>query len=149
MIRLFLSLVLALALGACSTAAQQTAQGDLAKLQQIVVNGCMVVQPTLQAVAAVDPAVMAAATANGLACAAASSITPTSVQTIISTGIPAIEQAVNASTLIPANQKPLVSAALGIFQLTLTNALTVFGQAPATTPTAPASAPAAASAPGA
>lgn len=132
--------MLGLTLAGCSTVQQATAQGDLAKLQQIVVNGCMVVQPTLEAVAAVDPAVMAASMANGLACTAASSITPTSVQTILSTGIPAIEQAVNASTMIPANQKPLIMAALGIFQLTLQNALTVFGHAapvpvPASAPT--------------
>ena len=136
-------------LAACSTTQQQTAQGDLAKLQQMVVNGCMVVQPTLMAVAAIDPVVLAASTANGLACAAASSITVTSVQTILSTGIPAIETAVNASMQIPAQQKPIVMAALGIFQLTLTNALQVFGApaatAPAPAPVTPASAPVGAS----
>lgn len=136
-------------LAACSTAQQQAATGNLAKLQQIVVNGCMVVQPTLQAVAAVDPVVMAAATANGLACTAASSITPTSVQTIITTGLPAIEAAVTASTLIPSNDKPIIAAALGIFEMTLQNALMVFGQpiaapAPASS-TTPASAPVGAS----
>lgn len=134
------------ALSGCSTAQQSNAQADLAKLQTAVVNGCMVVQPTLVAVAAIDPVVSTAATANGLFCATAGAITVTSVQTLLSTGIPAIEQAVTASTLIPANQKPIVIAALGVFQLTVTNALSVYGQtvvAPAAT--SPASAPVAAS----
>ncbi|WCM21340.1 hypothetical protein NDK50_07805 [Paraburkholderia bryophila] len=137
-------LVASIALGACSTAQQTSASADLAKLQAIVTNGCLVVQPTLMAVAAVDPVVSTAATANGLFCATAGAITVTSVQTLVSTGIPAIEQAVAASTLIPANQKPLVMAALGVFQLTVVNALAVYGQASAATP---ASAPAAASTP--
>ena len=115
------------ALAGCSTAQQSNAQADLAKLQTTVVNGCMVVQPTLVAVAAIDPVVSTAATANGLFCATAGAVTVTSVQTLISTGIPAIEQAVTASTLIPANQKPLIIAALGVFQLTAANALAVYG----------------------
>jgi hypothetical protein len=141
-VKALLTLILAvgaLALGACSTVQQASASADLAKLQTAVTNGCMVVQPTLMAVAAVDPVVSTAATANGLFCATAGAVTVTSVQTLVSTGIPAIEQAVTASTLIPANQKPLVMAALGVFQLTVTNALAVYGQASA--------APAAASAP--
>ncbi|CAM2142743.1 Lipoprotein [Pararobbsia alpina] len=142
---LALSAALAIGLAACSTTQQQTASQALAKLQTDIVNGCMVVQPTLIAVAAIDPTVQVAATANGLVCTAAASITPTSVQTLLSTGIPAIEQAVTQSTLIPANQKPLVTAALGVFQLTATNALAIYGQAAAST--AAASGPAAASAP--
>lgn len=130
------------ALGGCSTAQQQTAAADLAKLQTVVNNGCMVVQPALVATAAIDPAISAVATANGLFCTAAGAITVTSAQSLVSTGIPAIEQAVTASTLIPANQKPLVMAALGVFQLTVTNALDVYGQA---TVAATASAPVAAS----
>jgi hypothetical protein len=133
-----------LALGACSTAQQATASADLAKLQTVVVNGCMVVEPTLTAVAVVDPVVGTAATANGLFCATAGAITVTSVQTLVSSGIPAIEKAVTASTLIPAEQKPLVMAALGLFQMTVSNALAVYGNASAATP---ASAVPAASAP--
>jgi hypothetical protein len=133
-----------LALGACSTAQQTTASADLAKLQTVVVNGCMVVEPTLTAVAVVDPVVATAATANGLFCATAGAITVTSVQTLVSSGIPAIEKAVTASTLIPAEQKPLVMAALGLFQMTVSNALAVYGNASAATP---ASAVPAASAP--
>lgn len=144
MLLLAAGIALSVFLGACSTAQQATASQDLAKLQTTIVNGCMVVQPALVAVAAIDPAVQVAATANGLVCTAASSITVTSAQSLVSTGIPAIEQAVQASTLIPANQKPLVLAAIGVFQLTVTNALAVYGQAAVT---APASAPAAASAP--
>lgn len=141
----FAAAVVALALGACSTAQQADASAKLAQLQTIVNNGCMVVQPALVATAAIDPAVSAAATANGLFCTAAGAITVTSAQSLVSTGIPAIEQAVNASTLIPANQKPVIIAALGVFQLTVTNALAVYGQAAATA--VPVSAPAAASAP--
>lgn len=144
----FAACVVALALGACSTAQQATASADLAKLQAVVVNGCMVVQPTLTAVAVVDPTVAAAATANGLFCATAGAITVTSVQSLVSTGIPAIEQAVTASTLIPASQKPLVTAALGLFQMTVSNALAAYSNASAATAAVvPASAPAAASAP--
>jgi hypothetical protein len=127
------------ALAACSTAQQQTAQGDLAKLQTTVVNGCMVVQPVLVSIAALDPTVGAASVANGLFCAAASSITVTSVQSAISTGIPAISTAVDASTLIPADKKPIVAGALGVFQLLLTNALAVYG-APVSTASAPVAA---------
>jgi hypothetical protein len=128
----------------CSTAQQATASADLAKLQTVVVNGCMVVEPTLTAVAVVDPVVATAATANGLFCATAGAITVTSIQTLVSSGIPAIEKAVTASTLIPAEQKPLVMAALGLFQMTVSNALAVYGNASAATP---ASAAPAASAP--
>jgi hypothetical protein len=129
-----------IAIAACSTAQQASASADLAKLQTTVTNGCMVVQPTLMAVAAVDPVVSTAATANGLFCATAGAITVTSIQTLVSTGIPAIEQAVTQSTLVPANQKPLVMAALGVFQLTVTNALAVYGQASAATAASGASA---------
>lgn len=128
----------------CSTAQQATASADLAKLQAVVVNGCMVAQPTLMAVAAVDPVVASAATANGLFCATAGAITVTSIQTLVSSGIPAIEKAVTDSTLVPANQKPLVVAALGLFQMTVANALAVYGNAVAS---ASASAVPAASAP--
>jgi hypothetical protein len=125
------------ALFGCSTAQQQSAAGNLAKLQTTVVNGCMVVQPTLQSVAVLDPAVAAAATANGLFCSAAGSITVNSVQTLMATGIPALEKAINESSQIPANQKPLFIAAIGIFELTLQNAMTVYGPTDAAT-TAPA-----------
>ncbi|MBB5509548.1 hypothetical protein [Paraburkholderia atlantica] len=113
----------------CSTTQQADATADLAKLQAIVTNGCMVVQPTLTAVAALDPVVATAATANGLFCATAGAITVTSVQSLLSTGIPAIEKAITESALVPAEQKPIIMAAIGVFQLTVTNALTVYGQA--------------------
>jgi hypothetical protein len=121
--------VVALALGACSTAQQADASAKLAQLQTLVSNGCMVVQPTLAEVALLDPSIAAAAAANGVFCSTAGAITATSVQSLISTGIPAIEKAVGASTLIPADQKLAVMAALGVLQLTATNALAVFGNA--------------------
>lgn len=138
---LLLSAGLALsALFGCSTAQQQTAAGNLAKLQTTVVNGCAVVQPTLQSIAVLDPTVAAAATANGLFCSTAGAITVTSVETLLATGVPAMEKAINASTQIPANQKPLFIAAIGIFSLTLQNAITVYGQpTPAATATPSAS----------
>lgn len=116
------------ALSACSTMQQQNAAGNLAKLQATVVNGCAVVQPTLQSIAVIDPAVAAAATANGLFCSTAGAVTVSSVQTLLATGVPAMEKAINESTQIPANQKPLFIAAIGIFSLTLQNAMTVYGQ---------------------
>lgn len=137
----FFMVGLFLALAACSTAEQATVQGGIAKLQTTMVNACMVVQPALASAALLDPALAAVSTANGLACATAASVTPTSVQTIISTGIPAIEDAINKSTLIAADQKPILVGLLGIFQMTLTNALAVYGQqivapVPASTPVA-------------
>ncbi|PYE21322.1 hypothetical protein C7410_115165 [Paraburkholderia silvatlantica] len=117
------------ALAGCSTAQQANITNNAAKLQQIVQNGCMVVQPTLTAVAALDPAVAAAATANGVFCSTTGAITVTSVQTLLSTGVPALEKAIEASPQIPADQKPIFIAAMGIFQLTLQNAMTVYGQA--------------------
>lgn len=129
----------------CSTAQQTTAAADMAKLQTVVQNGCAVVQPTLESVAALDPAVAAAATANGLFCSTTGAITVTSIQTLLATGVPALEKAINASTQIPANEKPIFIAAIGIFELTLQNAMTVYGQA-APVATAPAAAPAPAAA---
>lgn len=119
----------------CSTAQQQNAAGNLAKLQTTVVNGCQVVQPTLQSIAVLDPTVAAAATANGLFCSAAGSITVSSIQTLLATGVPTLEKAINESSQIPANEKPIFIAAIGIFQLTLQNAIMVYGQ-PATAPAA-------------
>lgn len=136
-------LLLSACFGACSTAQQQTAAGDLTKLQTAVANGCMVVQPTLQSIAELDPTVGAAATANGLFCSTVGAVTVASVQTLLATGVPALEQAINASPQIPANQKPIFIAAIGIFELTLQNAMTVYGQA---TPVS-ASTPVAASSP--
>lgn len=123
----------ALLLGACTTAQLQNAQGNLATLQKTVVDGCAVVQPVLASVAALDPAVAAASVANGLFCSAASTVSVTSVQSAISTGIPAISTALNASSVVPAAQKPLIAGALGVFQLLLTNALSVYGPVAATT----------------
>lgn len=124
------------ALFGCSTAQQQNAAGNLAKLQTTVVNGCQVVQPTLQSIAVLDPTVAAAATANGLFCSAAGSITVSSIQTLLATGVPALEKAINESSQIPANEKPIFIAAIGIFQLTLQNAIMVYGQPAATAPAA-------------
>ncbi|WP_186153466.1 hypothetical protein [Burkholderia gladioli] len=132
-------------LAGCSTAAQPSAAGTLVTLQTAVKNGCTVVQPTLMAVAAIDPVVSTAATANGLFCTAATSITVTSAQALIRTSIPALESAVLASKLIPDSQKPIAIAALGVLQLSVTQALAVYGQAAATS-TAPVAASDAASA---
>jgi hypothetical protein len=140
----FAAALAALALGACSTAQQSNASTKLAQLQTVVGNGCLVVQPALVAVAALDPAVSVAATANGLFCATAGAITVTSVQSLISTGIPAIEKAITDSALVPAEQKPIIIAAISVFQLTAVNALAVYSNAAAATPAA-ASAPVGAS----
>ena len=127
--------VFSMALFGCTTAQEQSAVSALAKLQTQVQNGCMVVQPTLMAVAALDPVVATAATANGLFCATAGAITVTSVQSLIGTGIPAIQKAINASTFIPANEKPIYAAVVGIFQVTVTNAFAAYGTS--VLPTAP------------
>jgi hypothetical protein len=138
-------LVASMLFAGCSTTQQADASAKLAQLQQVVANGCMIVQPSLIAAAAIDPAISAAATANGLFCATAGAINVASIQTLVSTGIPAIEKAVTDSALIPAEQKPLIVAALGVFQLTVANALMVYQNAAAAS--APASAPVVASEP--
>jgi hypothetical protein len=120
--------VFSMSLFGCTTAEQASAVDALAKLQTAVANGCMVIQPTLTAAAALDPVLATSATANGLFCTAASGVSVASVQSLIGTGIPQIEQAVMASTLVPDDKKPLIVAALGIFQLTVTNAFAVYGQ---------------------
>lgn len=127
--KLALIIVIFSILAGCSTAQQTSASAAMARLQMDVKNGCMVVQPTLQAVAAIDPTVQAAAVANGLFCATAGAVDVASVQTMVTTGIPAIEKAVTDSSVVPSQQKPLVIAALGVFQLTLTNAFAIYGQA--------------------
>lgn len=112
----------------CTTAEQASTADAATKLKAQVVNACMVVDPTLQAVAAMDPAVKSAADTTSLVCSASATVDPASVQSLVNTAIPAIEQAVTASALVPADKKPLVVAALGVFQLTLSNAFSVYGQ---------------------
>jgi hypothetical protein len=152
--------LVAFALGGCAapnvstsvtaTTPAATAAAILANLKTVVVNGCSVVQPTLQSISTIDGSVTAAATANGLFCTAASSITVTSAQTLLDTGIPAVISAVNASTFIDPAQKPIIVAALSLFGLTVKNAIAAYNTAIASmvsTTAAPASAPGAASAP--
>lgn len=119
----------------CSTTQQANVQSALAKLQTQVNDGCTTMQPMLMSVAALDPTFAAAATANGLFCQAALTLNAATVQTAIATGIPAINSALTASTLIDADKKPLIAGALGAFQLLLTNALQVYGQAAPVTAT--------------
>ncbi|WP_186126072.1 hypothetical protein [Burkholderia gladioli] len=148
-----------LSLAACAGAGTGTTPGSttttpsastlLAKLKTAIVDGCSVVQPTLESVAALDAAVSAAANANGLFCTAASSITITSAQSLVDTGVPAVIAAVNASTYIQAAQKPVIVAAISLFGLTVKNAIEAFNSASAAavaaTSASTASAPAAAS----
>ncbi|MBU9153096.1 hypothetical protein KTD28_00570 [Burkholderia gladioli] len=145
-----------LSLAACAGAGTGTTPGSttttpstlLAKLKTAIVDGCSVVQPTLESVAALDPAVSAVADANGLFCTAASSITITSAQSLVDTGVPAVIAAVNASAYIQAAQKPVIVAAIGLFGLTVKNAIAAFNSASAAavaTSASTASAPAAAS----
>lgn len=156
-------LVASLALGACavpsaSTSATSTdattsaakAAAILTNLKTVVVSGCSVVQPTLESISAIDPSVTVAATANGLFCTTASAITVTSAQTLLDTGIPAVIDAVTASTYIDAKQKPIIVAALSLFALTVKNAITAYNNAASailstTASSASASAPVAAS----
>ncbi|QKM56870.1 hypothetical protein B7759_04622 [Burkholderia glumae] len=125
--------------GPASNSTAPTPATTLAKLQTAIVNGCSVVQPTLESVAALDATVSAAASANGLFCTAASSITVTSAQSLVDTGVPAVIAAVNASAYIQAAQKPVIVAAISLFGLTVKNAIAAFNSASA------AAAPAAAS----
>jgi hypothetical protein len=132
----FHMVAMALLLGACSTTQIQTASQDAAKAQQIISEGCSVVQPTLTTVQALDPAIAPFVVANGAFCAAASSVNVASIQTMIGTSVPAAVELVQNSTFIPADQKPTIIGALGAFQTALSSAL-IFLQ-PAM-PAAPAS----------
>ena len=137
-----LFLCFALLLGACSTAQQQTAQQDAAKVQQIIANGCMIVQPTLASVQLIDPALAPFVVANGAFCAAANAVNVTSISTMVGTSIPQAEALVNASVLIPADKKPIIIGAMTAFQVALSSALVVLNQAPiATLPASGAAVP--------
>jgi hypothetical protein len=137
------------ALAGCSTAQQATAQQVLAKLQTDVQGGCQVFQATEPSVAifiAADPTANAVITGVNLACTANAAINVASVNTLVSTGIPAAITAVNNSTVIPAAQKPVIIGALTALNVALSTALVVYNQNQAavvpTAPTAPAAAPA-------
>lgn len=126
-----LFLCFALLLGACSTAQQQTAQADAAKAQQVIANGCLIVQPTLMSVQTLDPALAPFAVANGAFCAAVSAVNVASIQTMVQTSIPQAMQLVQSSTLVPGEQKPIIVGALTAFQVALSSAMIVLNQAPA------------------
>ena len=119
---------LAVLLGACTTAQQQTAQQDAAKAKQIISNGCLIVQPTLTSVQVLDPALAPFVVANGAFCAAVNAVNVTSISTMVGTSIPQAEALVNASVLIPADKKPLIIGALTAFQVALSSAMVVLNQ---------------------
>lgn len=124
-------LCVALLLGACTTAQQQTAQADAAKAQQVIANGCLIVQPTLTSIQVIDPALAPFVVANGAFCAAVTAVNVTSIQQMVNTSIPQAISLVQSSTLIPAAQKPVIVGALTAFQVALSSAMIVLNQAPA------------------
>jgi hypothetical protein len=130
------------ALAGCSTAQQQTAQQQLAKAQQLIVEGCTIVQPTLASVQLMDPAIAPFVVANGAFCAAQNTINVASIQTMVSTSIPAAINLISTSTLIPADQKPAVIGGMTAFQIALSGAMIVIEQNMPATPATPASSPA-------
>lgn len=139
-------LVATIVLGACSSAQQQTAQQVAAKLQADVTGACTVftaTEPGLQVFLAADPTVNTVVTGVNLFCAANASINVASLNTLVSTSIPAAIAAVNASTVIPAAQKPVIVGVLTALNLALSTALVVYDQ------TQPVAVPTAASAPSA
>ena len=117
-----------LALAACSSAQQITAQQAMARLQTDVSNGCLIVQPTLVSVQTLDPDLAPFVVANGAFCAANSTINVTSIQAMVNTSIPAAEALVNSSPLIPTDKKPVVVGALTAFQIALSTALVIYSQ---------------------
>lgn len=133
-------LALAFFLGACSTAQQQTAQQAAAKAQALLTQGCSVVQPTLASVQLIDPAVAPFVVANVAFCAAVATVNVTSIQAMINTSIPQAEQLIQNSSLIPADQKPIVIGALTAFQVLLGQIMLVLQNAQPADTTAPASA---------
>lgn len=139
-------IALSIAFAGCTTAEQANAQQVLAKLNTDVAGACTVFQAAEPGVAvfiAADQTVNAVVTGVNLACVANASINVASVNTLVSTSIPAAINAVNASAVIPANQKPTIIAALTSLNIALSTALVVYNQSqPAAVPT---SAPAPAS----
>lgn len=126
--RKFLVLTGLALLAACSTAQQQNAQQQLVKAQQLIVQGCTIVQPTLVSVQTMDPAIAPFVLANGAFCAAQNAINVASIQTMVSTSIPAAIALVNSSTLIPSAQKTPVIGGLTAFQIALSGAMIVIEQ---------------------
>ncbi|MEM5400872.1 hypothetical protein [Paraburkholderia unamae] len=132
------SLVVLTALSGCAVpgavsptaTAQQTAVlTTLAKFQSQAVAACNVIQPILTAAGLIDPSIHLAATANGLLCTALASTDLETVKTMSDTGIPAVESAVNASTLLPADKKDDLILALGAFQGSLNAATQTYTSA--------------------
>lgn len=136
-------------LGACSTAQQVSATQAAAKAQKILADGCLIVQPTLMSVQAIDPAIAPFVVANGAFCAGVGTVSVASIQSMVSTAIPAAEQLITSSTLIPEGNKPVIIGALTAFQVALSSAMLVLDQtapAPVAVPTTPAATPGGASA---
>lgn len=132
-----LGLGLAFFLGACSTAQQATATQDAAKVQNLLKQGCAVVQPTLASVALIEPQLAPFQTANTAFCAAAATIDVTTVNNMINTLIPQAEKIITTSTLLDKNQQTLAIGAFAAFQVFLAQLQMVLPQ-----PTAEAPAPA-------
>ena len=109
---LMIGLMTMLALAGCSTAQQQTAQQNAAKVQQIVADGCLILQPTLNIVQGFDPVIVPFVVANGAFCAAVSTVNVASIQTMVGTSIPQAIQLVQNSALIPADKKPVIVGAM-------------------------------------
>lgn len=136
--RVLLAGVIAIAaLAGCSAAQQANVAANAQKVQVIITDGCSIVQPTLVSVQTMDPAIAPFVLANGAFCAAAANVNVSSLQQMVNTSIPAAMQLVTNSTLIPANQKPLVVGGLTAFQVALSSAMILLQTVPVATPTAP------------
>ncbi len=66
----------------------------LTALRTQVSKACLVVQPTLVSLVALDPNLATVAQVSNAVCLAAPTLDTTSVQALLDSGIPAIEQAV-------------------------------------------------------
>lgn len=121
----------------CTTAQQQKLADVAATAKLQVAQACAVVQPTLLDLSASLPAdanLKLLAEDNGKLCAAAQSLDPSSVQTLVNTLIP---QSIGLVGLLPIDPgaQATIRLALGAASIALSNWLMVYG-----TPAAPVAA---------
>jgi hypothetical protein len=131
--------LLTFALGACTTAQQQTVAEAAAKAKTQIANACLVVQPTLvniQASMAAAPddqktLIAAVVAGNAKICSGASVIDTASAQSLVNSVIP---ETISALALLPIDPaaKMTIQIALGAASVALSNFIVVYGQPVAT-----------------
>ena len=101
--RAFVCMVVAVGLGACTTAQQGNVNQTLANLNQTnllalqaIKNGCAIVQPTLAAAGVASPEIASAAAVNSVVCATAN-VAATAASAVVAAQAPAPASAPSVS----------------------------------------------------